>query len=311
MNTPKSLILINDPGVDGAFAISMALLDPRLEVAAILATAGNVSSQQATRNVRTILDQMDPPRIPRLGIAPPAEFDVDGRLLHGANGLAGLDFPAVESMHTQTSDRLLVEMARSEPEKHNLLLMGPATVLAAALDREPQLPKLLNQVVVVGGSWKSAGNCGPGVDFHFRCDPESARKILHAGFNLHLLPLDLSGSLILPPTALDQFSTTSPTGRFLRPLVQSALRLSATQHGVEGFPMKDLSALLYTLFPEESVKSPMPVDVETKGELTKGMSVFDARWATEAQPNAVVVHHFSDGLMENYLAEMMPYMDQA
>jgi hypothetical protein len=57
---------------------------------------------------------------------------------------------------TQTSDRLLVEMARLHPERHTVLLMGPATVLAAALDREPALPKLLkalqgHDVVIILG----------------------------------------------------------------------------------------------------------------------------------------------------------------
>jgi len=188
MNATRSVILINDPGVDGAFTTSLALLDPRIEIAAVLATPGNVSAQQATRNLRTILDLVDPPRLPRLGIAPPASFDVDGRQLHGANGLAGLQFPAIEPMHSQTSERLLVELARANPETHTVLLMGPATVLASALDREPALPKLLRQVIMVGGSWKSPGNCGPGIDFHFRCDPESAKKSPECRFQSHPHP---------------------------------------------------------------------------------------------------------------------------
>ncbi|MCE2803677.1 MAG: nucleoside hydrolase [Gemmataceae bacterium] len=309
MNATRSVILINDPGVDGAFTTSLALLDPRIEIAAVLATPGNVSAQQATRNLRTILDLVDPPRLPRLGIAPPASFDVDGRQLHGANGLAGLQFPAIEPMHSQTSERLLVELARANPETHTVLLMGPATVLASALDREPALPKLLRQVIMVGGSWKSPGNCGPGIDFHFRCDPESAKKVLNAGFNLTLIPLDANAGLVVSPAEMELFSCGTPTGEFLRQLIQSGIRFAASQHGVEGFPMKDMAALLTLLHGDEIHQTPMAVDVETRGEITRGMSVFDTRWATTAQPNASVVQSFPEGLMARYLEYITPRVD--
>lgn len=311
MSQPRSVILINDPGVDGAFTTCLALLDPRVEVAAVLATPGNVSAQQATRNMRTILDQVDPQRLPRLGIAPSASFDVDGRLLHGANGLAGLQFPAIDPMHTQTSERLLVEMARAHPERHSVLLMGPATVLAAALDREPSLPKLIKQVVMVGGCWKAPGNCGPGIDFHFRCDPEAARKVLAAGFHLTLVPLDATGGLVVSPSDMELFSCGSPTGSFLRQLIQSGLKYAASQHGVEGFPMKDLGALLALLHEEKVTKTPLAVDVETRGDITRGMSVFDCRWATDAHPNALVIQSFPEDLMSLYLEFITPYVDMA
>ena len=55
-----------DPGMEDAVALGMALFDPRLEVWAITATAGNVSAQQATRNVQAIIEQLDPPRLPRV-----------------------------------------------------------------------------------------------------------------------------------------------------------------------------------------------------------------------------------------------------
>ena len=74
----QKVVLINDPGIDGAFAIALALNDPELEVVGLLATAGNVRPDQATRNVRIVLDQLDPPRLPRLGAAPEIDYGIDG-----------------------------------------------------------------------------------------------------------------------------------------------------------------------------------------------------------------------------------------
>src|SRR6266852_5780842 len=76
----RKVVLVTDPGIDGAFAVALALLDPDLEVLGLAATAGNVPWEQATRNVQILVEQIDPPRLPRLGTAPAIEYDVAGRL---------------------------------------------------------------------------------------------------------------------------------------------------------------------------------------------------------------------------------------
>ena len=65
----RKVIIDCDPGIDDAVALCMALFDPRLEVVAVTAVGGNVSAEQSTRNVQAILDQLDPPRRPRIGCA--------------------------------------------------------------------------------------------------------------------------------------------------------------------------------------------------------------------------------------------------
>ena len=69
----RKVILVSDPGIDGACAVALALLDPELEVLGLAASAGNISAEQATRNVHMIVEQIDPPRWPRIGAALPVE----------------------------------------------------------------------------------------------------------------------------------------------------------------------------------------------------------------------------------------------
>src|ERR1700686_3410271 len=106
----RKVILIADPGIDGAFATAVAALDPNLELLGLVATAGNVPAEQATRNVHILVEQLDPPRWPRLGAALPVEYDVDARALHGPNGLGGVDFPCVQLHHTHPADKLLSDL---------------------------------------------------------------------------------------------------------------------------------------------------------------------------------------------------------
>src|ERR1700759_247048 len=68
-NMPRKVILDVDPGIDDAVALTLALFDPRLEVVAVTGGGGNVSAEKATRNVQAIIEQLDPPRLPRIGVA--------------------------------------------------------------------------------------------------------------------------------------------------------------------------------------------------------------------------------------------------
>ncbi|HXG12671.1 MAG TPA: nucleoside hydrolase, partial [Gemmataceae bacterium] len=51
------VVLVADPGIDSAFAIALALHDPQIDVLGLAATAGNVSAEQATKNVYIVVEQ--------------------------------------------------------------------------------------------------------------------------------------------------------------------------------------------------------------------------------------------------------------
>ena len=70
----EKVVLVSDAGIDGAFAVALALFDPKLEVLGLAATAGNVHAEQATHNIHVLIEQLDPPRWPRLGASPAIEF---------------------------------------------------------------------------------------------------------------------------------------------------------------------------------------------------------------------------------------------
>src|SRR5437870_549276 len=101
---PRKVICISDPGIDGAFALALALLDPELEVLGVAATAGNVTADQATANVHTVIEQIDPPRWPRIGAALPITYDVNGENLHGPGGLGGVAIPCATLHHPHPAD---------------------------------------------------------------------------------------------------------------------------------------------------------------------------------------------------------------
>ncbi|MCY2947766.1 MAG: nucleoside hydrolase [Planctomycetota bacterium] len=306
MKKLQKVIILGDPGLDGATALSLALADPNLEVLAALACAGNVSAEQATRNMQAVLARLDPPRWPRLGVAPVVDYDVDGRFWHGANGMVGLELPSAPPLNAPSSDKLLIELARKFPGEISLLNMGPCTVLAQALDREPALVDLLQNVVVVGGAWRDPGTILPGVEFHFHCDPQAARRVIHAGFRLQLVTLDATRSLVVSPAMMTGWNELSALGEFMRELLPPALRLAEMSHGIEGVAMDDVGALLALVRPDGCKMRSIPVDIETQGEITKGMSIFDTRRNNHGgKANINVILQIESAVFEQYFNDLI------
>ena len=282
----RKIIMVADPGIDGAFALALALLDPELDVLGVAATAGNVSADQATRNVHTVIEQVDPPRWPRIGAALPVEFDVDGTQLHGPGGLGGVSFPCVQPHHSHPSDKLLSDLVRQNPKEVAVVVMGPATVVARAMDRDPEFAGLIQRLICVGGTWHEPGNASAVAEFHFYCDPPAARQVLKCGAPLTLIPLDVTRKLLISPTELLEMPPPETrTGRFLRQIIPFGIGATSNLYGLEGFHLKDVLGVVAMSLPGALSTRPMVVDVETRGELTRGMSVVDSRPMPEGKPN--------------------------
>src|SRR5688500_20336380 len=114
---PRKVIIDCDPGIDDLVALTLALFDPRLEVVAVTAVAGNVPAEQATTNVQAIIERLDPPRYPRLGAASPPE-DVpfrDAAYLHGPDALGGTGLAVSKLALPHPSEMLICTQLRAAP----------------------------------------------------------------------------------------------------------------------------------------------------------------------------------------------------
>lgn len=302
----RKVIIVADPGIDSTFAIALALQDPEVDVLGLAASAGNVDFEQATKNVHILVEQLDPPRWPRLGKALPVEYPIDGVQLHGPGGLGGVSFPCAELHHPHWSDKLIVDLVRQHPKEVTIICMGPLTVLAGALDRDPELPSLLHRLVCLGGSWHEPGNASPVAEFHFFCDPVAARKVLRSEAALTLIPLDMMRKVLFSPKDLLELpEPESRTSKFLRQIVPFGIGATSNLYGIEGFHLKDLLGLIAVVSPGSITTRSMPVDVETTGELTRGMSVVDARPLTKGRPNVELAVGVDLQAVRDYISRIL------
>jgi inosine-uridine nucleoside N-ribohydrolase len=304
----RKIILIADPGIDTAFAVALALNDPKLEVIGLLPTAGNVTAEQATANVHVLVDVIDPPRWPRLAAALPVRYDFDGLALHGPGGLGGVSFPCALRHTLHPADKMLVELVREFPRQVTVINLGPLTTLAAALERDPALPAVVQETVIIGGCWREPGNAGPVSEFHIALDPEAAHHVFHSELHPLLIPLDVTRKLIFSPTdLLEMPNPHSRTCQFLRQIVPYGIRASSHLYGVEGFHLKDVLGVFAVAQPPGLTCEAFPVDVEIHGRLTRGMTVIDARPHRDAPANARVATGVAVAEVRCYMQKILQH----
>lgn len=286
---PRKVIIDTDPGIDDAVALTLALFDPTLEVIALTATAGNVFPEQATRNVQTIVEQLDPPRWPRIGAAPEDNpLPADGRLLHGQKGLGNVEFPFAGLANSHPADKVLCDEVRSAPEEITVICLGPLTNIARAMQRDAEFCSLVGRLVIAGSTINTPGRVSAVADFNFFCDPLSARRVIKSSATKTLIPLDVSSELTFNFDFLSQLPAESTrAGKFLRQILPFAYRAQRQVLAQEHITLHDVASLVAVTNPELFETEMLSGDVETEGELTSGMVVFDRRKAStrEGRPN--------------------------
>jgi inosine-uridine nucleoside N-ribohydrolase len=210
--------------------------------------------------------------------------------------------------HLPSSEKLLGELVRQYPDELILICMGPLTVLERAFDLHPDLPRQIKRIVVVGGSMQEPGNAGPVSEFHFYCDPKAARRVMQCGADVTVVPLDMMRKVLYAPTdLLGEATELSPAYHFLRQVIPFGVAATASLYGIEGFHLKDVLGVIAVALPEVVHTRHMHVDVETHGELTRGMSVFDRRTWEKTKPNVHVVVEIETKEVRDYIRRVIGY----
>ena len=289
--TSKKVILDIDPGIDDAVALCVALAEPSLEIVAVTATGGVVGPLQATRNLQALLERIDPPRWPRMGAADPHQLlRADARDLHGRNGLGGVDLPYAEMANQYGSAHLMAGLIRKHPNDLTLISTGPMSNLASLLTLEPDMPSLVGEVIIAGGSVAVGGDITAAAEFNIYCDASAARDVLRTHLTKTLIPLDISRQLTFGYDLIEFVKArTSRTAQLLTQLLPEYYLARRQRLGVEDATFGDVTAVLLAAHPELFKTELMHVDVETSGELTHGATVCDRRSLAEGTHTAEVV----------------------
>ena len=309
----KKILIDCDPGIDDAVALCLALFDPRIEVVGITATAGNVDGHQATSNVITILDQLDPPKWPRIGAATINDRvpDADGRHLHGEDGLADTGLPATELANQRPAEKVISDAVHESPGEVSIVALGPLTNIALALQREKELASQIDQIVMVGGSVDGVGNITAAAEFNMFCDPVAARFVFSSPTTKTLIPLDVTRKVTMTYNLVGELPEPSTrAGALMHKIVPFLFRSCRRAFGQEGIHLHDALGVLFMVHPELFATEEMSGDVETSGEITRGATIFDRRNRAQHRTNMEVATNVDAAAISDCIVRGLRYAGQ-
>jgi len=312
---PLPLIIDCDTGIDDSLALLYACASPEASIVGVTCVGGNVDAQQVALNTRAVLELAGREDIEvALGRETPLVRPVQtAPETHGPRGLGYAELPAPRR---PLSDRhaadLIIEEARRRPGELTLITIGPLTNLGLAVLREPELPRLLRRWVLMGGSYRSAGNTAPTTEWNIHCDPEAAKVAFTAFAEPGLaarplaLGLDVTERAKFTPEHMGRLARRSgsqpdetlgdggresssiasnPIVRFTADALRFYMEFHSRYDGFYGAFIHDPLAVAAALDPSLVRAEAVTVDVELGGTLTTGETVTDWRRVWGRPPN--------------------------
>lgn len=261
----------------------LALNSPELDVRAITVVPGNVTASQGLENALRMVSLANRCDIPVAGGAQHPLFQklITAEFWHGKNGLANVELPLSKcKVDPHFGPDLIIQLVHASPHEITLVPVGPLTNIALAILKDPSIVPLVKEVVLMGGSI-SGGNVNASAEANIYNDPEAAQIVFQAGWPLTMVGLDVGDKTLFSQRHLDQLSSThGPVNDFIYSVAKYLIELSA-KFGSPGTPMYDPLAVGVAIDPT-LVKAPaMHVDVETRGDFTRGETVANRRGAVE------------------------------
>ncbi len=288
----RKIIIDTDPGHDDALAIMLAVKSGEFEIEAITTVAGNSSLENTTRNARYILSLLEKGDIPVYsGAEKPMRRGLIQAVVHGKSGLDGID-PTNEAKLTGNAAEKILEIIEKNPQGITLVTLAPLTNIALAIQKSPETMKKVKEIVMMAGAIKVPGNKNRVAEFNIFVDPEAAEVVFNFPVKKTIIPLDACNNVRMYMQDFEKIENSrlrEPILAMMKPFIANINE----NEGVNAALVYDALTVYYLLKPENCGVNQYDIRIETKGELTSGMSVADLRIKPESE-NLINVVEFID-----------------
>ncbi|SED53648.1 nucleoside hydrolase [Ruania alba] len=283
MSDATPIYLDCDTGIDDALALAYLLASPEVHLAGIGTVSGNTSATAAAENTLALLALAGREDIAvAVGAVDPlaATYRGGAPQVHGGNGIGGVTLePAVARPDPRHAADMLIDLAKAHPGELRILALGPLTNLAVALEREPSLPDLVRDVVVMGGAALAPGNTTPVAEANIANDPEAAAAVLRADWDITLVPLDVTMEHVLDEQGRKRLlESPDPVARAVGEALESYLDFYLDIYGYRACALHDPLAATLLVGTVTATRAPhVPVVIDDSDGPGRGQTIADMR----------------------------------
>lgn len=292
MNAKRKIIIDCDPGIDDTLALMLALSSPELEVIGITIVCGNVPTDIGAENALKVLKFMNRMDIPvYYGEELPLKREyVSAQDTHGMDGLGESNYPAVtEAEVKKDAVNYLIHTLQTQKDV-SIIAIGPLTNIAKALQKKEEVFENLDELISMGGSYKSHGNCSPVAEYNYWCDPDAAKYVYeNLQKKIHMVGLDVTRKIVLTPNILEYMQILDKEkGEFIKRITGFYYDFHWKYERVIGCVINDPLAVAYFINRELCQGFDSYTTVETEG-ICIGQSITDAMDFWKKEPNSHVL----------------------
>lgn len=271
------LIIDTDTAGDDVFSLMIALTRPGVSVEAITIAHGNVGFDRHAENALKTLEVCGRGgEVPvYLGAERPLSRNpLAASYVFGADGMSDSAFPPV-AQRPEPGDAVdqIVRRIMAAPGEITLLAQAPLTNLAMAVMMEPRIAQACRHLWIMGGTDNGVGNVTPAAEYNLYVDPEAAKIVLAAGFAVSIVTWTetLRDGLLTLEQLAELEAMETPRSRFFTAVNRASLAFAQKTQGLGGSLHPDALTCALALNEGLILDSDLcAVDVETKGELTRG-----------------------------------------
>jgi len=278
---PVRLIVDTDTAGDDVNSLLIALLHPNIQLEAVTISVGNVGFEQQIENALYTIEMAgrsgEVPVYPGCAVPLVNEW-VAADYVHGRDGMGDSFFPkAKQRPENKHAVDALIERINAAPGELTILAQAPLTNIAAAVIRDPSIASKVKTLYIMGGTYFAPGNITPAAEYNFYVDPEAARIVFKAGFRIRLVDwgVCVRNGVLTDEDIEDIRRLDTELSRFYL-AVNRVVRSFNETVGIHGITHPD--SIVAAMIADPSIATgwqPCHVDIETRGELTRGASVIN------------------------------------
>ena len=279
-------IFDTDPGIDDAFALSFLHKSDVFDVKMLSSVAGNVKLAYTTRNLQGLAYAMDwqVPIYKGLDKAILGK-QISAEEFHGVNGLLGYTFNDKELADLKNQSAIKsMEKVLEENKKTLIIAVGPLTNIASLILSRPDLKEKISDIPIMGGA-VGMGHVTSNAEFNIFADPEAASIVFKSGIKINMLGLNVTTKTSYNLDMHERFKKSDKKiNKILSEIMDIRIKQAGSEENYTTY-MHDTLAVMYHTNPEIFKSQMLHMDVETKGEFTRGMTVADLRINSTASKN--------------------------